>query len=516
MTDTVTVPLSAAPCELPFEMQRIGKYVVVAKIGSGGQCDVYRAVHPELAGEVAIKIGRPSLSSDPVSMENLRREGRILSELRHPNLARVYDLDVHDGCPFLVLEYVRGLNLFQYAQQSHLAPQRAAQIIADVARALAVVHRAGMVHGDCKPNNIVMDEENQPRLIDFGLSWRSDAWTGSESSTSDAISGTLAFMSPEQVAGKNASIDSRADIFNLGGTLFYLLTGRPPYPNGELKQTLQRLRSCQWDRETLDQADAPTALKKICRRAMAANPEKRFASMGDMADELEKFSHESGYGRRSLLIACGFAAILALGFWGYSLIGEPKPVQTPGASVDPQALPINLRVDVWQEERRFELVNGVPLQNGDALQIQWTLPAGMYGSLFLLNSDQTWRRLATYEAGESSQTLRFPESATAVAPVSGVAGTEFLLACASKTAAMTVAEIESAAQSLDLLPQLGDASVLRVDPKGVSVEQRSRDLLPAVELVAPEMVVTQQLEKLREQLVKNGILFEGVAFAHAD
>lgn len=342
-TDT----LSADNTAKPDELQRIGKYLIVAKIGSGGQCDVYRAVHADLGREVAIKIGRPTAGSDPVLMETLHREGQILSELRHPHLARVFDLDVHEGRPFLVLEYVRGQNLFQYASQHPFQPLAAAQTIASVARALSVVHHAGLVHGDCKPNNIVIDPHNQPQLIDFGLAWRCDAWSGNDAKATAAISGTLAFMSPEQVAGNATSIDHRSDVFNLGGTLYFLLTGKVPYRSSDLQEALRMVRRCQWDRDALQAAKAPLALKRICRRAMASAPEQRYASIDQMADDLDRVV--SPLSLRRLLrpktpwILGGLAAMLvAVLVWNGWHKQPPLVPQSPSNSIaSPEAAPLD-------------------------------------------------------------------------------------------------------------------------------------------------------------------------------
>ena len=258
----------------------IGRYRVVEEIDAGGQALVYRAAHPNLRRELVIKIARR-----PVAFERalLTAEAKILSELKHPNLVRVYDLDVHEGRPFVVMEYVPGRNLKQVAEAARPSPMRGAAWVAGVARALALAHRRGVVHQDVKPQNILIDEEDRARLIDFGLARLTDAWADGPRRASG---GTIAYMAPEQARGEVDKIDERTDVFALGGVLYFLLVGRPPFPGNDPADQLRRARVCDFDRDALEASGVPRGLAKVVRRAMAANPADRFPSADTLADAL--------------------------------------------------------------------------------------------------------------------------------------------------------------------------------------------------------------------------------------
>src|SRR5262249_17303710 len=155
--------------------ESIGRYRVIGHLESGGQASVYRAAHPTLPRDLAIKIAHlPST----IDHSLLRSDAEILCELDHPTLVRVYDLDLHERRPFVAMEFVRGPTLRQLAEQAPPPARQAAAWVAEIARALESIHRRGVVHQDIKPSNLLLDESGRPRLIDFGLArWR-HAWSG--------------------------------------------------------------------------------------------------------------------------------------------------------------------------------------------------------------------------------------------------------------------------------------------------------------------------------------------------
>jgi predicted Ser/Thr protein kinase len=148
----------------------IGKYLGVEPLDEGGQGQVFRVIHPRLGKDLVLKLGRHPVGAD--ERASLVAESRLLADLEHINLVRIYDLDFHHDRPFLVMEYVHGRNLEQYAAEEPVTPRQAAALVAKLAGALAMVHRRGILHRDIKPRNILIDEAGEPRLIDFGLARR--------------------------------------------------------------------------------------------------------------------------------------------------------------------------------------------------------------------------------------------------------------------------------------------------------------------------------------------------------
>jgi serine/threonine protein kinase len=265
--------------------ESIGRYRIIGELDSGGQALVYRAVHPTLPRDLAIKIAH---EQSPIDRSLLKGDAEILCSLDHPNLVRVHDLDMHEGRPFVVMELVRGRNLQQVADQALPSRRQAAAWVAEMARALAYVHRCGVVHQDIKPKNILIDESGRPRLIDFGVArWR-DAWSDSHAGPSG---GTLAFMAPEQARGESEHVGAPSDIFGLGGVFYFLLTGQAPFGGKTRNEQWRRASRCDFDRAALRANKVPSGLERIILKSMAADPKDRFASADDMASALDGFLH---------------------------------------------------------------------------------------------------------------------------------------------------------------------------------------------------------------------------------
>lgn len=286
----------------------IGTYYIVGKLGQGVRGNVYRAMHPELNIEVAIKIARQPVAEK--ERELLIREARLLVSMHHPALVRIRDLDFHEGRPFLVMDFVKGTNLEKYRRQKPLAPLEAAALVARMARAVAVLHGRGMVHQHLKPSNILIDQQGQPHLVDCCLARMSDLGAANSSQPGDDI---RAFQAPEQRQPGQA-ISPQADVFALGGILFWLLTGQAPFgaPSATEVQGPSELGNMAG--QLLAQPHLPAALRDICLRALAARPADRYARMDDLAEALERYIRRPQRWRLYLL-AAGLAGLLALLLW---------------------------------------------------------------------------------------------------------------------------------------------------------------------------------------------------------
>ncbi len=280
--------------------RRIGRYLVVDALGEGGQGQVFRVIHPELGKEFVLKLARRGVAADPAGRERLLREARLLAECAHPNLVKVVDLDFDDGRPFVVMEHVHGLNLEQYAEQCRPGPRAIAGLVAELARGVEYIHARGIIHQDIKPKNVLIDEENRPKLIDFGLARLRHAWT------EDAIGstgGTSSYMSPEQAQGREDQIGPWTDVFGLGGVLYYLLTGRAVYQGAGGWAALRQASQAEQVSPRQVNPRVPRGLERICLKALAPDPQHRYRKAGELEQALRRFR------RRPWMVAVASAVL---------------------------------------------------------------------------------------------------------------------------------------------------------------------------------------------------------------
>jgi hypothetical protein len=360
----------------------IGRYLILARLEvPSGQAELYRVWHPKLGRELVLKLGRRSLTA---GHDELIREGRILAELDHPGLVRIHDLDVHHGRPYLVMDYVPGTNLQQQAEPYRPGPRRAAALVAQVAEALAAAHRRGIVHLDIKPTNILIDAAGRPRLIDFGLAWLRDAWSDC---TSPAWGGTLTYMAPEQARQEAERIGPASDLFALGGVLYFLLTGRAPFAGRNPNESWDRARRCEFDPSALRAAGAPRALERICLKAMAAEPARRYATAEELGRALRRFA------RRPYVVlarALSLLVLAALGLWVTR--GRTVAERQPAAVSPLRILGLDIQHLAKQGENQFVLRGNLGersfgVQPDDDVLVQAELSEPAYAYLIAFRPD---------------------------------------------------------------------------------------------------------------------------------
>ena len=210
---------------------RLGPYEILGALGAGGMGQVYRARDLKLGREVAIKVLSPELASDSERLRRFEREARAIAALNHPHICVLHDVGRHDGIDFLVMEYLEGETLAERVDRGALPLSQTLEYAMQISDALDKAHRAGIVHRDLKPRNIMLTKAGA-KLLDFGLAKLRAPLAGSADSvlpTRDltaqgAIVGTLQYMAPEQLEGKDA--DSRADLWALGAVLYEMVTGK--------------------------------------------------------------------------------------------------------------------------------------------------------------------------------------------------------------------------------------------------------------------------------------------------
>lgn len=260
------------------------KYVVTRLLGRGGMAEVYQAYDPDLDRHVAVKVIHPHLASDADFGERFRREAKLVASLRHPHIVQLFDYDVADGQPFMVMEYLDGgtlkEHLARHREGDHKMPLgEVGRLLERLADALDQAHAQGAVHRDIKPTNIIFTARGEPVLTDFGIAKiLSDA---AQLSASGSIVGTPAYMSPEQAAG--GAVDARSDLYSLGVVLYEMVTGRVPFEgDSPTAVMLQHLSESPPPPRTFN-PNIPTAVEGMILRALAKKPEDRFASAGELA-----------------------------------------------------------------------------------------------------------------------------------------------------------------------------------------------------------------------------------------
>lgn len=264
-----------------------GRYELTHLIARGGMAQVYRAMDRQLERPVALKVLFPELSVDRTFVERFRREAQAAANLSHPNIVPVFDWGEDDGSYFIVMEYVEGRPLSAVLRDPQpMPPRQIATIGAGVAAALAFAHRHGVVHRDVKPGNVLITPDGDVKVTDFGIA---RAMNTEESLTqTGAVMGTAAYFSPEQAEGKG--VDARSDIYSLGVVLYEMAVGRPPFTgDSPVAVASKHVR----DQPVLPREanpSVPPALEAVVMKAMAKNPDDRYASAEELRADLLRFA----------------------------------------------------------------------------------------------------------------------------------------------------------------------------------------------------------------------------------
>jgi serine/threonine-protein kinase len=277
-----------------LEGQNLGRYRILEPLGQGGMARVYRAYHPQLDRFVAIKVMRSDLVDDDEFLARFQREARAVANLRHPNITQVHDFDVEDDVYYMVMELLEGdtlkTRLNSYRVRGEQMPWgEIVRIVLDVLDGLAYAHSEGMIHRDIKPANILLTQRGQAVVGDFGIT---HIIGGTHYTATDALMGTLAYMAPEQ--GMEGRSDARSDIYALGVVLYEMLTQRKPF---EAETPLAILMKHVNDPLPLPRQinpEIPEALERIVLKAMAKQPEDRYAGAAAMAVALRAAADEAG------------------------------------------------------------------------------------------------------------------------------------------------------------------------------------------------------------------------------
>jgi serine/threonine protein kinase len=278
--------------------QRLLSYELGPRIGAGGMGVVYQATHVWLGRTVAIKFISAEVLSDPEAITRFRGEARAIGGLDHPNIVRATDAGCVDGVHFLVTEYIEGCDLaWLVKQRGPLAAAEACEVIRQAALGLQHAHEQGFVHRDVKPSNLRVDRSGVVKLLDFGLA-RMAAGQTTMTGTGQML-GTLDFLAPEQ-ASDARNVDIRADIYSLGCTLYFLLTGSPPFSGPEYDTPASKIKGHLADPPQPMAGRCtrlPLAVTRCLQRMMAKDPRDRYRTPAEVVQAITPCVKNAGLGR---------------------------------------------------------------------------------------------------------------------------------------------------------------------------------------------------------------------------
>jgi serine/threonine protein kinase/tetratricopeptide (TPR) repeat protein len=324
----------------------VSRYEILAKIGSGGMGDVYRARDPQLGREVAVKILPDRFRDEPGRLSRFEQEVRAVGAIDHPNILAVHDVGVHENRPYLVSELLEGSNLAQRITTGDLTVRRSIELAVEIAEGLSAAHGRGIIHRDIKPANVFVGSDGHAKILDFGIAKLAaevpdnvtSAVTAITETQAGAMVGTPAYMSPEQMRGD--PVDHRTDIFSFGIVLYELLARRRPFEGENPVQLALAIQSDDPRPLTGDEDRLPPAVEGVVRRCLEKRPEERFFSAHDIALVLRSIldvPSTSGIApivkkplpwRRLATVALAAAAVVVFGLLVVRPLVLPPPLPT--------------------------------------------------------------------------------------------------------------------------------------------------------------------------------------------
>lgn len=268
------------------DLTRLERFRILGVLGEGAKATVYRAHDPLLDRDVALKVPRPGTVKTPKAAARFLAEAKALARLRHPRIVPVFEAGQAGGVSYIALALVEGQTLADVLADGAVEPRRGADIVRGLAEALAYAHSQGVVHRDVKPANIRVDAQGDVYLMDFGIAYLPDS--GEMPVPPGVILGTPAYVAPEQAKGGQPDVLPASDQYSLGAVLYELLCGRPPFSGPPSYVLFHTIHQEPPSPRTID-SQIPRALASICLKALAKQPEDRYASCQEFADDLRRW-----------------------------------------------------------------------------------------------------------------------------------------------------------------------------------------------------------------------------------
>jgi TolB-like protein len=337
----------------------LSHYRITAAIGAGGMGEVYRATDTKLGREVALKVLPPDVARDAERLARFQREARAIAALNHPHIVTIFSVEEADGVHFFTMELVEGQSLKHRVPEGGLPVEQLIEIAIALADALAAAHEKGIVHRDLKPANVMLTNDDQVKVLDFGLAKeiRAPNTTGDTASLdvqteAGVVMGTPAYMSPEQVSGR--AVDCRTDIFSLGIMLYEMATKRRPFQGQSSAELASSILRDIPPLVTEVRRDLPGDLARIIRRCLEKEPRNRVQTARDVGNEFRDLSRQAAVATAHLnparLSAAGGSGAVRAdeGFWVAVL-----PFKYRGTNADLEALAEGLTEEIVTGLSRF-------------------------------------------------------------------------------------------------------------------------------------------------------------------
>jgi serine/threonine protein kinase len=286
--ETLVVGDAQPPRSLfPSAPPAVPGYKILGELGRGSMGVVYKARQTKLNRLVALKMILAGNLAGTEQRVRFLAEAEAIAALKHPGIVGIYDFGTCAGLPYFSLEFCEGGSLADRLAGKPLPIREAAGIVEQVARAIQAAHQRGIVHRDLKPGNILLTEDGTPMVTDFGLARRLEV--GACLTATGSVLGTPSYMAPEQASGKTKEMGPAADVYSLGAILYECLTGRPPFKAATLSDTLQQVVNDEPLPPRQRNAEVPAELDTICLKCLNKEPDSRFQSAAELADELRQF-----------------------------------------------------------------------------------------------------------------------------------------------------------------------------------------------------------------------------------